>query len=90
VQSRRSNPPLWRDRGTAPGAPDHECPEEDHGIGRCRPACHEKPTVSQLHGIDYFSIQTVVNKRAVNQLIPQLKAAGAEDILEIPITKIVR
>jgi ATP phosphoribosyltransferase len=50
----------------------------------------KKPTVSQLHGIDYFSIQTVVNKRAVNQLIPQLKAAGAEDILEIPITKIVR
>jgi ATP phosphoribosyltransferase len=50
----------------------------------------KKPTVSQLYGIDYFSIQTVVNTRAVNQLIPQLKAAGAEDILEIPITKIVR
>jgi ATP phosphoribosyltransferase len=31
-----------------------------------------------------------VNTRAVNQLIPQLKAAGAEDILEIPITKIIR
>jgi ATP phosphoribosyltransferase len=50
----------------------------------------KKPTVSRLHGIDYFSIQTVVNKQQVNTLIPKLKGAGAEDILEIPITKIVR
>jgi ATP phosphoribosyltransferase len=50
----------------------------------------KKPTVSRLHGIDYYSIQTVVPKAWVNQLIPRLKAAGAEDILEIPISKIVR
>lgn len=50
----------------------------------------KKPTVSSLHGIDYFSIQTVVHKSIVNQLIPELKDAGAEDILEIPIAKIVR
>lgn len=49
----------------------------------------KKPTISQLHGIDYYSIQTVVPKNIVNKLIPQLKACGAEDILEIPITKIV-
>jgi ATP phosphoribosyltransferase len=50
----------------------------------------KKPTVSRLHGIDYYSIQTVVPKAGVNQLIPRLKDAGAEDILEIPISKIVR
>jgi ATP phosphoribosyltransferase len=50
----------------------------------------KKPTVSRLHGIDYYSIQTVVPKAGVNQLIPRLKGAGAEDILEIPISKIVR
>jgi ATP phosphoribosyltransferase len=50
----------------------------------------KKPTVSQLHGIDFYSIQTVVKKSVVNELIPRLKASGAEDILEIPITKIVR
>ncbi|MFA5614504.1 MAG: ATP phosphoribosyltransferase [Methanoculleus sp.] len=50
----------------------------------------KKPTVSRLHGIDYFSIQTVVQKGIVNGLIPHLKDAGAEDILEIPIAKIVR
>ncbi len=50
----------------------------------------KKPTVSRLHGIDFFSIETVVHKNLVNTLIPKLKASGAEDILEIPITKIVR
>ena len=49
----------------------------------------KKPTVSRLHRIDYYSIQTVVPKNMVNQLIPKLKACGAEDILGIPITKIV-
>jgi ATP phosphoribosyltransferase len=48
------------------------------------------PTVSRLHNLDYFSLATVVPKGEVNQLIPRLKAAGAEDILEIPIAKIVR
>lgn len=49
----------------------------------------KKPTVSRLHDIDYYSIQTVVPKNMVNRLIPKLKSCGAEDILEIPITKIV-
>ncbi len=49
----------------------------------------KKPTVSQLHGIEYYSVQTVVQKSMVNKLIPKLKSCGAEDILEIPITKIV-
>ncbi len=50
----------------------------------------KKPTVAKLHGIDYFSLETVVMKGMINTLIPKLKALGAEDILEIPITKIVR
>jgi len=49
----------------------------------------KKPTISRLHGIDYYSVQTVVQKNAVNGLIPKLKACGAEDLLEIPIAKIV-
>jgi ATP phosphoribosyltransferase len=48
------------------------------------------PTVSRLHGVDFYSIQTVVQKGQVNTLIPSLKAAGAQDILEIPIAKIIR
>jgi ATP phosphoribosyltransferase len=46
------------------------------------------PTISPLAG-GGFAIETVVDKRGVNRLIPQLKAAGATDILEIPISKIV-
>jgi len=40
----------------------------------------KRPTVSRLHGVDYYSIQTVVQKGLVNTLIPSLKAAGAQDI----------
>ena len=46
------------------------------------------PTVSPL-AEGGFAIETVVDKRGVNRLIPQLKAASASDILELPISKIV-
>ncbi len=46
------------------------------------------PTVSPLSEGGY-AIETVVEKRTVNRLIPQLKTAGATDILELPIAKIV-
>lgn len=46
------------------------------------------PTVSPLAGGGY-AIEAVVDKRGVNRLIPELLAAGASDILEIPISKIV-
>lgn len=50
----------------------------------------KRPTVNQLYGSGDYEIMTVADKATVNILIPRLKAAGAEDILEIPITKIVR
>ncbi len=50
----------------------------------------KKPTVSHLYDSDYLAVETVVDKATVNVLIPKLKRAGAEDILEIAISKIVR
>ncbi|MCL2756643.1 MAG: ATP phosphoribosyltransferase [Coriobacteriia bacterium] len=50
----------------------------------------KRPTISQLYGSDDYSLTTVADKASVNVLIPRLKAAGAEDILELPINKIVR
>lgn len=50
----------------------------------------KKPTVSPLSDPAYVEITTVVNKSEVNTLIPELKNRGAEDILEIPISKIVK
>lgn len=47
------------------------------------------PTVSRLAQEGFYAIETVVEKSAINLLIPTLKAKGATDILELPITKIV-
>lgn len=47
------------------------------------------PTITALARGDMNAIETVVPKRGVNTLIPALKSAGARDILEIPISKIV-
>jgi ATP phosphoribosyltransferase len=47
------------------------------------------PTITTLASSDMNAVETVVPKRGVNTLIPALKAAGARDILEIPISKIV-
>ena len=50
----------------------------------------KQPTVTKLYGSDDLEVTTVADKAGVNILIPRLKAAGAEDILEMPISKIVR
>lgn len=47
------------------------------------------PTISRLFGSDYYAVETVAVKANINLLIPELKKRGAEDILELPITKIV-
>ena len=47
------------------------------------------PTVSPLAGGGYFAVETIVPKDRINVLIPKLKALGAEDIVELPVTKIV-
>lgn len=47
------------------------------------------PTISELAEAGYFAVETVVPKSAINTLIPELKGLGAEDIVELPITKIV-
>jgi len=47
------------------------------------------PTVTRLASGDMNAVESVVPKRGVNTLIPALRAAGARDILELPISKIV-
>lgn len=47
------------------------------------------PTVSKLAGDDGWAVETVVPKREINTLIPALKDAGATDIIELPLSKIV-
>ena len=47
------------------------------------------PTVSELFGGGSYAVETVVPKDTINKLIPELKDAGASDIIELPISKIV-
>jgi ATP phosphoribosyltransferase len=47
------------------------------------------PTVTALASGDMNAVESVVPKRGINTLIPALRAAGARDILELPISKIV-
>ncbi len=49
----------------------------------------KSPTVSRLFGTNFYAVETVAIKSEINLLIPRLKQHGAEDILEIPISKIV-
>jgi ATP phosphoribosyltransferase len=47
------------------------------------------PTITSLARGGMNAVEAVVPKRGVNTLIPALRAAGARDILEIPISKII-
>ncbi len=47
------------------------------------------PTVSKLFGAEGYAVETVVPKADINILIPALFDAGASDIIEVPLSKIV-
>lgn len=47
------------------------------------------PTVNELYGGVGYAVETVVPKNRINILIPALKDAGATDLIELPLEKIV-
>jgi len=61
--------------------------EHFEGVLAVLPAA-KSPTVSELAG-GGFAVESVVEKRTINLVIPALRDAGATDLLEIPIAKIV-
>jgi len=48
-----------------------------------------RPTISALSDEDWVALNTIVEERTVRELIPRLKAARAEGIVEYPLNKIV-
>lgn len=52
------------------------------------PALHA-PTINSLSTEGWIAIESVVEERIVREIIPKLKAAGAEGIIEIPLNKII-
>jgi ATP phosphoribosyltransferase len=47
------------------------------------------PTVSSLAQSDWVAVETVIDERVVREIIPELKALGAEGIIEYPLNKVV-
>jgi ATP phosphoribosyltransferase len=49
----------------------------------------KKPTISQLSDPDWVAVNTVLDESTVRTIIPRLKQAGAQGIVEYPLNKIV-
>lgn len=49
----------------------------------------QRPTISPLADADWVALNTIIEERTVRDLIPRLKAANAEGIVEYPLNKIV-
>jgi len=47
------------------------------------------PTVSHLSQPGWVAVETIIDEHVVRELIPLLKAAGAEGIIEYPLNKVV-
>ncbi len=48
-----------------------------------------RPTISSLSQAGWVAVETIIDEHVVRELIPQLKAAGAEGIIEYPLNKVV-
>ncbi|HXX99929.1 MAG TPA: ATP phosphoribosyltransferase [Candidatus Limnocylindrales bacterium] len=49
----------------------------------------KNPTISELSDSDWVAVNTIVEEAVVRQILPRLKAAKAQGIVEYPLNKIV-
>ena len=49
----------------------------------------QRPTISALSDEEWVAVNTIIEERTVRDLIPRLKIAGAQGIVEYPLNKIV-
>jgi ATP phosphoribosyltransferase len=49
----------------------------------------QRPTVSPLSDEEWVAVNTIIEERTVRELMPRLKAGGAQGIVEYPLNKIV-
>ena len=47
------------------------------------------PTISPLSNADWIALETIIDESVAREIIPQLKALGAEGIVEYPLNKVV-
>jgi ATP phosphoribosyltransferase len=48
-----------------------------------------RPTIANLSQKGWVAVETIIDEHVVRELIPQLKSAGAEGIIEYPLNKVV-
>ena len=49
----------------------------------------KRPTVSPLTLPEWIALEVVVEEKVVKQMIPDLKRAGAQGIIEYPLNKLI-
>lgn len=49
----------------------------------------QRPTISSLSDEEWVAVNTIIEERTVRDLIPKVKAAGGQGIVEYPLNKIV-
>ena len=49
----------------------------------------QRPTISALSDSEWVAVNTIIEERTVRDLIPRLKGARAQGIVEYPLNKIV-
>jgi ATP phosphoribosyltransferase len=49
----------------------------------------QRPTISALSDDEWVAVNTIIEERTARDLIPRLKASGAQGIVEYPLNKIV-
>lgn len=57
-------------------------------VANLLPSMHA-PTVNNLRTEGWYSIESVLDESVVREIIPELKAAGAVDIIELSLNKVV-
>lgn len=64
--------------------PDHKLENLLHALPSLR-----RPTISHLAGGGWVAVETIIDESVVREMIPALKALGAEGIIEYPLNKVV-
>ncbi len=49
----------------------------------------KKPTISNLSDSEWVDVDTIIDEKVVKHLIPKLKRAGAQGIIEYPLNKVI-
>ena len=62
--------------------------DERVGLPAVLPAL-KRPTISHLSDEEWLAVNTILDESTVRDIIPRLKQAGAQGIVEYPLNKIV-